>query len=1033
MSDIVYYVISGILVLGVLTGIYLMSKVKSSVKGNSISAVSMALAIITVLIKYEVFGVNKLAFVFAGILIGSVAGAFIAKKVKMIQMPQTVALLNGFGGGASAIVGAITIASNGFEEVTSVLAVVVGVVTLVGSLIAASKLQGLISPRPKVYKGHKFITTATLILSIACCVAAPFLKGAASYALLAAAVVFSGLFGYFFSIRVGGADMPITISLLNSFSGVAGSIAGLAIGDALLVAVGGIVGASGLILTQIMCRAMNRHLFDILLGKTSAPSAQAPKAAPEKKEEKPAEPEKKAALTPAQEAAEVLGSAKNVIIIPGYGMALGQAQSLVKQLSDKLEANGANVRFAIHPVAGRMPGHMNVLLCEVDVPYEKLFEMDAINGDFADCDAVVIVGANDVVNPAAREAEGTPIYGMPVLEADKAKHVVIFNYDLRPGYAGVENPLYTRESGVTLLLGDAKETLMSVMGEMANAPAEDSAPAAPAATEKKTPAEEAAGVLCNAKNVIIIPGYGMALGQAQSLVKQLSDKLEANGANVRFAIHPVAGRMPGHMNVLLCEVDVPYEKLFEMDAINGDFADCDAVVIVGANDVVNPAAREAEGTPIYGMPVLEADKAKHVVIFNYDLRPGYAGVENPLYTKESGVTLLLGDAKETLMSVMGEMSKAPAEAGAPAAPAAAEKKTPAEEAAAVLCNAKNVIIIPGYGMALGQAQSLVKQLSDKLEANGANVRFAIHPVAGRMPGHMNVLLCEVDVPYEKLYEMDAINGDFADCDVAIIVGANDVVNPAAREAEGTPIYGMPVLEADKAKHVVIFNYDLKPGYAGVENPLYTKESGVTLLLGDAKETLMSVMGEMANAPAEDSAPAAPAAVEKKAPADEAADVLRSAKNIIIIPGYGMALGQAQSLVKQLSDKLEAKGADVRFAIHPVAGRMPGHMNVLLCEVDVPYEKLYEMDAINGDFGDCDVAIIVGANDVVNPAAREAEGTPIYGMPVLEADKARHVVIFNYDTKPGYAGVDNPLYTKESGVTLLLGDAKETLMSVISKI
>ena len=467
MSNTVYYIISGVLVLGVLLGIYLMSKVRSSVAGNSISAVSMALAIITVLIKYEVFAANQLAFVIVGLLIGAAAGIAITVKVKMIQMPQTVALLNGFGGGASAIVGAITVANNGFEEVTSILAVVVGMVTLVGSLIAAAKLQGLISPRPKVYPGHKFITTATLILSIACCVAAPFLKGTAAYILLAAAFVFSGLFGYFFSIRVGGADMPITISLLNSFSGVAGSIAGLAIGDALLVAVGGIVGASGLILTQIMCRAMNRHLFDILLGKTSAPSKPAPKAVEEKKEEKKAEePEADAKLSPEDEAAKVLNNAKNVIFIPGYGMALGQAQSLVKQLSDKLEANGANVRFAIHPVAGRMPGHMNVLLCEVDVPYEKLYEMDAINGDFADCDVAVIVGANDVVNPAAREAEGTPIYGMPVLEADKAKHVIIFNYDLKPGYAGVENPLYSRESGVTLLLGDAKDTLMSVISKI---------------------------------------------------------------------------------------------------------------------------------------------------------------------------------------------------------------------------------------------------------------------------------------------------------------------------------------------------------------------------------------------------------------------------------------------------------------------------------------------------------------------------------------------------------------------------------------
>ena len=473
MTDPIYYIISAVLVCGVLLGISLMSKVKSSVKGNSISAVSMALAIITVLIKYEVFKPTQLVLVFVGIAIGSIAGVIITKKVQMIQMPQTVALLNGFGGGASAIVGAITVADTSFAKVTSILAVVVGMVTLVGSLVAAAKLQGLLSPRPKVYPGHKFITVGSLILSIAACaaVAVPALgEGAAYLIILVLAFVFAGIFGYFFSIRVGGADMPITISLLNSFSGVAGSIAGLAIGDALLVAVGGIVGASGLILTQIMCRAMNRHLFDILLGKTSAPSKPAPakKAAQPKAETKP-EPVKeevKVELTPAEKAAEVLKAAKDVIIVPGYGMALGQAQSLVKQLSDKLEANGANVRFAIHPVAGRMPGHMNVLLCEVDVPYEKLYEMDAINDDFANCDAAIIVGANDVVNPAAREAEGTPIYGMPVLAADKAKEVVIFNYDLKPGYAGVDNPLYTKDEGVTILLGDAKETVASVIANL---------------------------------------------------------------------------------------------------------------------------------------------------------------------------------------------------------------------------------------------------------------------------------------------------------------------------------------------------------------------------------------------------------------------------------------------------------------------------------------------------------------------------------------------------------------------------------------
>ena len=302
----------------------------------------------------------------------------------------------------------------------------------------------------------------------------------------------ASLFGLWFSLRVGGADMPITISLLNSLSGVAGAIAGMAIGDVFLVAVGGIVGASGLLLTQIMCRAMNRKLMSILTGGTMKPSTPTPVIEENAElvqrimdlEKKIKELEAMVAdlearvkaldgqlnAAPAEEkptAAAVLSKAKDVIIVPGYGMALAQAQHQVRQLADKLESRGARVRFAIHPVAGRMPGHMNVLLAEADVDYEKLYEMEAINDDFKNADAVVVIGANDVLNPAARNAVGTPIYGMPVLNVDEAPEVIVCNFDLKPGYAGVENPIYTREKGVYLELGDAKETLMRLMAEMA--------------------------------------------------------------------------------------------------------------------------------------------------------------------------------------------------------------------------------------------------------------------------------------------------------------------------------------------------------------------------------------------------------------------------------------------------------------------------------------------------------------------------------------------------------------------------------------
>ena len=659
MPDLLYYILSSVLVLLVLVGIYLMSKVEKASFGNSLSAVSMALAIALTMVKYEVFGSDvrtALIVIIVSMLIGSAIGAWITKKVKMIQMPQMVALLNGFGGGASALVGTLTLFTDknadAFSVSTAMLAIVVGVVTLIGSLVAAAKLQGIMKSKPVVLPGHSVLTAVSLIGSLAICIVPVFVPALLPFAI--AAFVLSFAFGLLFSIRVGGADMPITISLLNSFSGVAGAIAGLAIKDVLLVAIGGIVGASGLILTQIMCRAMNRSLFDILLGKTSSHGKKDTETKPtaEKAEEKSAPQNEQTAPEPEKEESSLsalLKNARNVIFVPGYGMALAQAQSLVKQLEDKLEKNGANVRYAIHPVAGRMPGHMNVLLAEVDVDYEKLYEMKDINDDFKDADVAVVIGANDVMNPAAKETENTPISGMPILNVSDAKNIIICNYDLKPGYAGVDNPLYAKKDGVTLLLGDAKESLMKLLSAMD----EEAKTTEETKTEAKEEKASVSKILKEAKDVIIVPGYGMALAQAQSLVKQLEDKLEKNGANVRYAIHPVAGRMPGHMNVLLAEVDVDYEKLYEMKDINDDFKDADVAVVIGANDVMNPAAKETENTPISGMPILNVSDAKNIIICNYDLKPGYAGVENPLYTKKDGVTLLLGDAKESLMKLIG--------------------------------------------------------------------------------------------------------------------------------------------------------------------------------------------------------------------------------------------------------------------------------------------------------------------------------------------------------------------------------------------
>ena len=482
-------ILSAILAVLVLAGISMMSKVKTAVAGNLLSAFAMLCGIVATLLFA---GVVSVWTIYVSILIGALAGSLLAARVKMIQMPQTVALFNGLGGGASALVGLLSVHGGAFVRFTALLAVAVGMVTLVGSLVAAGKLHRVLPQKPVVWKGHALCTLLFLALTLGFVVAGIFVQGAGLTVCLVGAFVSASLFGLWFSLRVGGADMPITISLLNSLSGVAGSIAGMAIGDVFLVAVGGIVGASGLLLTQIMCRAMNRKLMSILTGGTMSPSVPTPVIEENEQlverimdlEKKIKELEAMVAdlearvkaldgqlnAAPAEEtptAASVLSKAKDVIIVPGYGMALAQAQHQVRQLADKLESRGARVRFAIHPVAGRMPGHMNVLLAEADVDYDKLYEMDAINDDFKNADAVVVIGANDVLNPAARNAVGTPIYGMPVLNVDQAPEVIVCNFDLKPGYAGVENPIYSREKGVYLELGDAKETLMRLMAGIA--------------------------------------------------------------------------------------------------------------------------------------------------------------------------------------------------------------------------------------------------------------------------------------------------------------------------------------------------------------------------------------------------------------------------------------------------------------------------------------------------------------------------------------------------------------------------------------
>ena len=664
MTDTIYFIVCGFLSLLALVGISMMSKVRTATRGNLVLSFSLLAGFIATLLHYNIVEVSTI-YIFT--LIGCVIGAYIARKVQMMEMPQTVAMLNGLGGLAGAIVGGLTFVGIGVEEVikyplfvnvTAVIAVVVGMITFVGSMVAAGKLHRLLPQKPVIWKNHEVIIWLTIfgsLVSIALSFVAGTQFGILSdpYFILTLGTVAGSIFGLAFAIRVGGADMPITISLLTSLAGVAAAIAGLAIGDLLVVAIGGIVGSSGLILTQIMCRAMNRKLMVILTGKTAVttavpffPTVELEANETETEPLEDTEPQK----CEGNSFTSNLKGAKRVIIVPGYGMALAQAQHQVRQLADKFESLGADVKYAIHPVAGRMPGHMNVLLAEADVSYDKLYEMDAINDEFKDADLVVVIGANDVLNPAARDAVDTPIYGMPVLNVDQAKHVIICNYDLNPGYAGVPNPLYEMKDKVTMMLGDAKESLHELLDKLTKT--DNQVENTTNTSDKEI---DIASLLKEAKRVIIVPGYGMALAQAQHQVRQLADKFESLGADVKYAIHPVAGRMPGHMNVLLAEADVSYDNLYEMDAINDKFKDADLVVVIGANDVLNPAARDAVDTPIYGMPVLNVDQAKHVIICNYDLNPGYAGVPNPLYEMKDKVTMMLGDAKESLNSLLSKL------------------------------------------------------------------------------------------------------------------------------------------------------------------------------------------------------------------------------------------------------------------------------------------------------------------------------------------------------------------------------------------
>lgn len=456
------YIISIVLILMILGGIWLMNSPRTAVKGNALGATGILGVIVLTLINGGIVGKPDL---WIGLFVGTVFGVVLAMKVTMTQMPQLVALLNGLGGGASMLVALIVIGEQAgdtslLNRFTAALALPVGSVTLSGSLIAAAKLDRRIRQTPILLSGHAVIIqillagTALLLFLLSGNINEQ--TTALSILLLAISLIL----GVMWTLPIGGADMPITISLLNSLSGLAAAIVGLAMADLLLIAVGAIVGAGGIILTLVMCRAMNRRLWDILIPPKLAGQTRLMPTATECVYTQPPP------QLPAVTSGEWLRTAKTVVIVPGYGMALAQAQQQVGQLCEALEQKGKNVVFAIHPVAGRMPGHMNVLLAEVGIPYDKLCDLDQSNTRFPQTDLVIAVGANDVINSAARTAEGTPIYGMPILNVDEAEHVIICNKDTQPGYAGVANPLYGKGDRVLMLLGDASETVMHLTDEI---------------------------------------------------------------------------------------------------------------------------------------------------------------------------------------------------------------------------------------------------------------------------------------------------------------------------------------------------------------------------------------------------------------------------------------------------------------------------------------------------------------------------------------------------------------------------------------
>ena len=457
MQDLVIPIIYLFSAVFFILGLRQLSHPRTALKGNRTASIGMLLAIVATLLNNQILDFQS---IFIAILIGSAIGAILAKQIEMTSMPQLVALFNGFGGAASLLVATAEFYRGGIFPIfiffTIALSILIGSVTFSGSFIAFLKLQGIMKGSPIQFKGQHAFNGLLIVLVITSSIYGllnPLQLGSIFLIIIGVSL----LLGILFVLPIGGADMPVVISLLNSFSGLAACATGFVIQNDALIISGSLVGASGIILTDIMCKGMNRTIWNVLFAGVGSTDAIT--------DNLQVDPMKSIKSYEPEDTVVIFENAKQVVIVPGYGLAVAQAQHMVHELQKLLEGKGVVVKYAIHPVAGRMPGHMNVLLAEANVPYDSLYDLDQINPEFEETDVTLVIGANDVVNPAARHDTNSPIFGMPILDVDKSQTVFVLKRSMNPGFAGIENELFYKDNTI-MIFGDAKDTVSKLVSEL---------------------------------------------------------------------------------------------------------------------------------------------------------------------------------------------------------------------------------------------------------------------------------------------------------------------------------------------------------------------------------------------------------------------------------------------------------------------------------------------------------------------------------------------------------------------------------------